>query len=62
MTTWVEDCLQMADDCEKRESRLTDWEAGFVDSIKTALLDERLISQKQIDALNEIWERATENG
>ena len=62
METSVEDCLQMVDDCEKRESRLTDWEAGFVDSIKTTLLDERPISKKQIDALNEIWERATENG
>ena len=62
MSTWVEDCLQMVDDCEKRESRLTDWEAGFVDSIKMTLLDERPISAKQIDALNEIWERATANG
>ena len=62
MTPWVEDCLQLVEDCEKRESRLTDWEAGFVDSIKMTLLDERPISRKQIDALNEIWKRASANG
>ena len=34
MTTWADEYLTMLDDCEKREERLTDWERGFVDSLR----------------------------
>ena len=32
-----EEYLQLVDDCEARESRLTDWERGFVASIRERL-------------------------
>lgn len=57
--SWTSEYLRMLEDCEKRESRLTDWERGFVDSIRNQLERERPLSAKQIQALDGIWERAT---
>jgi len=52
----------MVEDCEKRESRLTEWEAGFIDSIRHQLEAERPLSEKQAEALDKIWEQATARG
>ena len=60
--SWVDEYLQMVDDCEKRESRLTEWEQGFVDSIRRRLEREQPLSTKQTDTLDKIWERATARG
>lgn len=54
--------LQMIEDCEQRESRLTEWDCGFLDSIKRRLGDDRALTPKQSDKLDEIWERATARG
>ncbi len=51
--------LTMVADCENRESKLTDWERSFVDSLRAQLERSRPLSQKQIDALDAIWERVT---
>lgn len=51
--------LQMVDDCENRESKLTDWERSFVDSIKDQLGRSRALSDKQAETLDRIWERVT---
>ena len=59
---WANEYLQMVDDCESRESRLTDWERTFVDSIKRQLGDGKTLSLKQIETLDEIWERVTAKG
>lgn len=50
---------QMVEDCEKRESKLTDWERSFIDSISKQLTDGRRLSEKQAERLDEIWERVT---
>jgi hypothetical protein len=50
---------QMVKDCENRESKLTDWERGFIDSISKQLADGRRLSEKQAERLDEIWERVT---
>ena len=50
---------QMVDDCEKRESKLTDWERTFVDSISDQLTKGRRLSEKQAELLDRIWERVT---
>ena len=42
MATWADEYLTMVEDCEKRESRLTPWEAGFIDSVRNLLEQERL--------------------
>ena len=49
---------QMLADCEARESRLTDWERGFIDSIRHSL--ERGLTVKQDETLERIWNRVTE--
>jgi hypothetical protein len=59
MATWIDEHLTQVDDCEKRESRLTEWESGFVDSIRHQLENEKPLSAKQIETLDKIWERVT---
>ena len=54
-----EDHIQMIDDCEKRESKLTDWERTFIDSIHTQLATGRPLTEKQAERLDAIWERIT---
>lgn len=50
---------QMVQDCENRESKLTDWERGFIDSISKQLAEGRRLSEKQAERMDEIWERVT---
>lgn len=50
---------QMIQDCETRESKLTDWERGFIDSTGKQMADDKPLSQKQIETLDKIWERVT---
>lgn len=59
---WTDELLTMVEDCEKRESRLTEWEAGFIDSVRGWLESEKPLSKKQIEMLERVWERATKNG
>ena len=62
MTTWADEYLTMLNDCEQREGRLTDWERGFVDSLGRQIEQGRRPSAKQIETLDNIWERATAHG
>lgn len=50
---------QMVEDCEHRESRLTDWERGFIDSVADRGFPP---TQKQYDTLSDIWDRVTAKG
>lgn len=49
----------MVTDCENRESKLTDWERGFIDSIGAQLVAGKPLSDKQSETLNTIWDRVT---
>lgn len=51
--------LTMVQDCEDRESKLSDWERGFIDSIRAHLEKDRPLSAKQAETLDAIWERVT---
>lgn len=62
MSTWVDEYMTLVEDCEKRESRLTEWEQGFIDSIRKQLEREKPLSTKQTETLDRIWEKATERG
>ena len=62
MTTRADEYLTMLDDCEQREERLTDWERGFVDSLRSQIEQGRRPSAKQIESLDNCWERATARG
>jgi hypothetical protein len=50
-----EDHQQMVKDCEDRESKLTDWERGFIDSIGRQLAQGRALSEKHAERLEAIW-------
>lgn len=54
-----EEHRQMVTDCENRESKLTDWERTFIDSIGNQLDASRPLSEKQAETLDRIWERIT---
>jgi hypothetical protein len=54
--------LIVIEDCEKRESWLTDWERGFLDSVRSQLEKDLSLSEKQVATLDRIWERVTEKG
>ena len=57
-----DEALQMIADCEARESRLTEWEQGFIDSLSKQLERGRSLTEKQEEILNRIWDKATEGG
>ena len=54
--------MTMVEDCETRESRLSDWERRFIDDMKRRLLSNRALTPDQITKLEEVWESATKNG
>ena len=54
-----EEHLAMVEDCENRESKLTDWERGFVDSLRSQLEKDRKLTEKQESTLDAIWDRVT---
>ena len=62
MTTWADEYVTILEDREKRSEKLTDWECGFVDSLQRQIADGRRPSAKQVDALDNLWERATADG
>lgn len=55
----AEENLQLIEDCEARESRLNDWERGFLDSIRRRIEAGDSLTEKQTDILNKTWEKAT---
>lgn len=62
MSHWTDEYLQQIEDCVNRESRLTEWEVEFLDSLTRQLENGRRPSVKQIEVLDRIWEKATERG
>lgn len=57
-----EEADQLIADCEARESRLSDWEGQFIDSIAKQRGNGRHLSEKQAETLERIWNKATEKG
>lgn len=51
--------IQLIEDCENHEEKLSDWERGFIDSIGKQLADGRSLTEKQVQCLEKIWERVT---
>jgi hypothetical protein len=54
-----EEINQMIHDIEQRESRLSPWEADFVDSISKQVGEGKTLTQKQDERLEAIWEKIT---
>lgn len=59
---WSSVYIQQIEDCERRESRLTEWEASFIDSLRSQIEKGRRPSDKQVETLDRLWERATARG
>ena len=59
---WRTEYRTMIADCRKRDKTLSAWDADFLDSIESRLDDRKPLSAKQIECLDEIWERATARG
>lgn len=57
--TTKDEIATMLDDCEKRESKMSAWESGFIDSIGKQFANSGGLSPKQTDLLEQIWERIT---
>lgn len=53
---------QMVADCEARESRLSDWEREFVDSLRTRIDAGKSLTGQQSDVLERVWNKATAKG
>jgi hypothetical protein len=62
MAEWTDEYLTLLSDCEARESRLTEWERDFVDSLRHWIESGKRPSQKQIETLDRIWEKVTARG
>ena len=62
MSTWQDEYVTLLDDCERREERLSEWERGFVDSLRRQIEQGRRPTPKQLEALDRAWERATARG
>ena len=59
MAHWSDEYLQLIEDCEHRSEELSDWELGFMDSLRRQIEEGRMPSPKQIEKLDEAWERVT---
>ena len=55
----MNELMQFVEDCEERDSQLTDWERGFLSSIKKVLESGHGLTEKQTERLTAIWERVT---
>lgn len=58
----MEDWPQMIEDCEKRESRLSDWEREFIASLSEQIGRGRTLTPKQAETLERVWNEATRRG
>ena len=59
-----EEVKLMLDDCtnERRKHQLTKWDLSFLSTCYQMHDKGIMLSQKQLNTLDRIWERVTENG
>lgn len=51
------ECVELLDLIEKLESKLTDWERNFIDSVQKQIGERRKLSVKQRETICKIWEK-----
>lgn len=59
---WTSEYVTLIEGCENRDHLLTDWDRTFLDSIKSTISKGYAPSAKQVEKLEEIWEKATAKG
>lgn len=57
-----EEHLQIISDCEDRESKLTDWETTFLDSLRNRIERGFFLTEKQEETLEKVWFKCTKEG
>ena len=62
MSDWTDEYITLIEDCERRSEKLSDWELSFIDSLRRQLEDGRRPTIKQIEKLDDCWEKATARG
>lgn len=62
MEDWSTVYIEQIEDCENRQSKMTDWEVGFISSIRSQIEDGKRPTPKQIETLDNIWEKITSKG
>ena len=62
MADWTDEYLTMIEDCEARESKMTEWEQEFMDSLRKQIEKGRRPSVKQVEVLDRVWEKVTSKG
>jgi ferritin-like metal-binding protein YciE len=60
--TGDDEYLTLIEDCENRESKLSDWQRTFIDSLRKQIEQGKAPTPKQIEKLDEAWEQATKRG
>ena len=60
--TWQEEYIQMIDDCEDRESKLSEWDINFLESIRNRVEQGISPTDRQTKVLENIWEKSTKDG
>lgn len=58
----IDEMVGMIVDCENRSSKLTDWEAGFIDSLQKQIEQGRTPTARQEETLQKIWDKVTDDG
>lgn len=60
MKAWQQEYISMIEDCMDNDSRLTDWERKFLDSLLDRLDgDDQYLTTGQIEKLEQIYEKVT---
>lgn len=54
--------LQMVEECEEREERLTDWERTFIASMRDKLDAGITLYDTQVEKLEQIWNKVIAKG
>ena len=64
MADWRDEYYQQIDDCEtdQRSKLLSSWECDFLASIRNRLDAKGTLSTKQVETLDNIWNKATSKG
>lgn len=59
---WTDEHETMLADCEKRMRRLSDWERGFVESLRGQVKRGEKPPPQSAEVLDKVWDRVTEKG
>lgn len=58
---WQDEYVAMVQDCEQRFGALSEWEQSFIHSLRVQMDKPRfVISPRQVEKLEAIWERVTD--